>query len=705
MALVKLEIDGKEIQTERTKTVLEAALEAGIYIPNLCHHPDLKPFGSCRLCLVEIRGRNGVYASCTEFAEEGMVVCTDSEYIKELRRVSLEMMLVDHPKDCSACMKYGNCPMQSLIQYIGPSERFRKFPPSIREDFSHPLFIRDDNRCIKCGNCVRACRELRGVDSMDYYRTDSGEIRIGIGDEEKIREVCRFCCACVEVCPTGALRDKPETAPNKEGTREEKMVPCRLACPAHTDVVRYLRYIREGRYDHAVAVIREKVPFPASLGYVCSHPCEKSCKRLFVNEAVSIRNLKRFAAEHDNGYWKEKSIQKPNTGKGICVIGAGPAGLTAAYYLRKQGHKVIVYEELPEPGGMLRYGIPEYRLPRKILEHEIQVIINSGVVIITGRRVTDIDALLNEGYDAALLAVGAHKGIRLPLPGNNLAGVLINIDFLRWARLDKPPAIGNRVVVLGGGNVAFDCARLARRLGAMDIHVACLEKREAMTASEEEIHQALEEGIQLHPASSFVRIEGTEKVEGMTLEDVLSFSFDGTGKAQVTVVENSTHTIPADTVIMAVGQWPEDTGVFGLDLVKGAYFVVGEDNSCSKIGIFAAGDAVTGTDSVVRAIAGGRTAAESIDRYLGGDGNISEILAPVEEPDAHIGNISGFGRQKRHCVNCEAIQKRITNMDAVEFTFAEDTALAESRRCLQCDLRTRMKHPRLWGEFTSKAGA
>jgi NADPH-dependent glutamate synthase beta subunit-like oxidoreductase len=705
MTYVRLKIDGKEIQTKSDKTLLEAALEAGIYIPNLCYHPDLKPFGSCRLCLVEIQGRNGVYASCTELVEDGMVVCTDSKHLKELRRISLEMMLVEHPKDCSACMKYGNCLMQSLIQYIGPSERLRKFPPSSREDFSHPLFIRDDNRCIKCGNCVRACRELRGVDAMDYYRTDSGEIRIGIGDEEKIREVCRFCCACVEVCPTGALRDKPETIPNRDGTREEKMVPCRLTCPAHTDVVRYLRYIREGRYADAIAVIREKVPFPASLGYVCSRPCEKVCKRFFVNEAISIRNLKRFAAEQDKGYWKDKSIQKPNTGKRVCVVGAGPAGLTAAYYLRKQGHSVVVFEELPNPGGMLRYGIPEYRLPRKVLDSEIQVILDSGVIIITDRRITDINTLLSKEYDAALLAVGAHKGVRLPLQGNTLPGVLINIDFLRHARMDRPPTIGNRVVVLGGGNVAFDCARLARRLGSVDIHIACLENRESMTASEEEINQAMEEGITLHPASSFVRIEGTERVEGITLEDVLSFSFDETGKPLVKVVENSAYTIPSDNIIMAAGQRPEDTGAFGVDLVKGAYFAVNSDNSCSKTGIFAAGDAVTGTDSVVRAIAGGRAAAENIDRYLGGDGNINEVLVSIDEPIAQIGNISGFGRQKRHCANCEDVQKRITDMEMIEFTFTENTALDEAKRCLQCDLRTRIKPPYLWGEFTSKAGA
>ena len=700
--MIGLKIDGKLVEAEEGVSILEASLEAGIYIPNLCHHPDLQPMGACRLCLVEIEGQEGVHASCEVQAKEGMVVFTETERVKKLRRLSMELMLADHPADCSTCLLYGNCPMQSLIQYIGPSERLRRLPNNAPEDLNHPLFIRDQNRCIKCGSCVRACRELRGINAIDYFRDDKLDFQVGFIDKADIIEKCRSCCACVEVCPTGALRDRPETFLQEEATRKEKLVPCRLACPAHTDVVRYVRYIREGRHADALAVIREKAPFPATLGYVCPHPCEDACRRLFVNEPIAIRKLKRFAAEHDDGAWKERSLFKTDSGKKVAVIGAGPAGLTAAYYLKKQGHAVTVYEELPQAGGMPRFGIPEYRLPREIIDEEVRLIEEIGVEIITGRKISDADALLRNGFDAVLLAIGAHDGVRLPLEGSNLDGVLINIDFLRAARLDNPMTVGKRVVVLGGGNVAFDCARLARRLGADEVHIVCLEAQACMTASDEEIKEALDEGVILHPASNFVGIEGSTAVEGITLEDVESFVFEE-GRAVVHAKPGSRRTIAADNIIFSVGQHPRDSADFGLEMVKGRYFAVKDEGAaCSKAGLFAAGDAVTGTDSVISAIAGGRIAAQEIDRYLGGDGDIDESLVPAEEPCAFIGEFEGFGRLARQESLLEDPLKRVCGMEVVEATFSEDSACAEADRCLQCDLRAQLKPIQLWGEFSKK---
>ena len=636
-----------------------------------------------------------------------MVVHTDTERVLKLRRLSMELMLADHPSDCSSCMRYGNCPMQSLIQYVGAGDRLRKFSNNTPENFSHPLFIRDMHRCIKCGRCVRVCREVRGVKAIDYYRKENQEILIGSADDKELMDKCRYCCACVEVCPTGALRDKPETFKKEGTTRTDTMVPCRLACPAHTDVVRYLRFIREGRPAEAVAVIREKAPFPAILGHVCTHPCEDACRRGCVNEAVSIRDLKRYASEHDEGIWKARSVHKSATGKKVAVVGGGPAGMTAAYYLAKQGHKVTLYEELPEAGGMPRYGIPEYRLPREVIADEVKIIQDEGgVEFVTGRKITDAKALLADGFDAVCLAIGAHGGVKLPLEGKDLPGVMVNIDFLRAARMDQPMPVGRRVVVLGGGNVAFDCARTARRLGAEEVHIACLEAREAMTASEDEIRQGVEEGILLHPASSFVRILGTDHVEGMVLEEVESFSFDENRRAIIKVRENSAQTIEADNIIFAVGQRPVDSVGFGLEMVKGSYFAVNEGGAaCSEPGIFACGDCVTGTDSVIRAIAGGRTAAEEIDRYLGGDGDISEVLAPVEEGDPYLGESSGFGELPRCHVGELDVASRVCGFAPVESALDDKSALYESGRCLQCDLRTQLKPMRLWGEFFAGGGA
>ena len=281
--------------------------------------------------------------------------------------------------------------------------------------------------------------------------------------------------------------------------------------------------VKDGKYDEAAAVIREKVPFPLALGHVCSHVCEAECRRCAVNEPISIRNIKRYAAEKDTGkYWRNKGKQLPDTGKNICVVGAGPAGLTAAYYLRKQGHNVTVKEALPKAGGMLQYGIPSYRMPREELDQEIAYILESGIKLETGVRVQNITELKAQ-YDAVLVAIGNHEGTLLPMDGNDAEGILLNIDFLRNASMGNETGIGKRVIVLGGGNVAFDCARTAKRLGAEEIHVACLEARDKMTADEEEIEQAQEEGIQVHPAQSFEKIlkGSNNKVTGVAFSDIL----------------------------------------------------------------------------------------------------------------------------------------------------------------------------------------
>ncbi|WP_370770341.1 FAD-dependent oxidoreductase [Eubacterium ramulus] len=699
-------IDGTRLEVPENKNVLECALEAGIYIPHLCHHPDLPENGSCRMCIVEVEGQEGVTTSCTLRAQDGMVVHTTSERINKLRTLALELLLAGHPEDCSTCPKYGNCELQTLIQYIGANNaRMRTRIKGIKMEEGNPLLIHDMNRCVLCGRCVRACNNLRGVGVLQYNKKDL-ETYVGTLHGKLLKdEDCRFCTACAEVCPTGSIRDKLQLLTTNL-KKEEALVPCRTACPAHTDIPRYIRFVKEGDYDAAVAVIREKVPFPNALGHVCSHACELECKRKEVSEAMSIRDIKRYAAEHDTGrYWKGKGKQLPDTGKKVCVVGGGPAGLTAAYYLRKQGHAVTVKEALPTVGGMMSYGIPSYRLPREIVAQEAKVIEDQGVVIETNTKVEKPVELLKE-YDAVLMTIGAHKGVRLPMEGSELPGVLLNIDFLRNASLGQETGMGKRIIVLGGGNVAFDCARTAKRLGAEEIHLACLEAREVMTADDEEIEQAKEEGIFVHPAQTFERITGTDAVTGVDFMNVKSFTFDENRRAIIEKEEGSEHHIDADTVIFATGQRPDLTEEAGLTLGRANSIVVKENSLATETeGVFAAGDVVYGTKSVILAIASGRDAAVEIDKYLGGDGDISETLAPKQHADPKIGKVEGFGYFGRTKTQVTPAAERQDNFNEVDHGICDADICGEASRCLQCDLRLQIHPSRLWTEYSNQKEA
>ena len=328
--------------------------------------------GDCLLCVVEVEGRDELAVSCTTPATDGMIVRTKTEKLAAARRQAMEKILAGHPADCGTCIKYLNCELQSLKQYISGEElNIKRRARLFAVDSSNPLFTFDPNKCVMCRRCLRACKELRGVDVL-VEKTKGDESYIGTADDLPLAQAgCRFCGACAEVCPCGAIMDKEELTKGKN--RKTALLPCRYTCPAEIDVPGYLRFISEKDYAAATAVIREKVPFPGVLGYVCDHPCEDVCRRGEINQAVSIRELKRFAVEHDEtGLREMNSNRKPATGKKVAIIGAGPAGLTAAYYLARQGHAVTVFEALPLAGGMLRYGIPEYRLPRQVLDSEIK---------------------------------------------------------------------------------------------------------------------------------------------------------------------------------------------------------------------------------------------------------------------------------------------------------------------------------------------
>lgn len=696
---MKIQIDGKEIEALEGESILDAALRAGIFIPHLCSHPDLEAKGGCRLCSVEIGGEEGAFPACKTKVREGMEVTVNGPVSSKVRKMAMELILATHPADCTGCPKYGKCELQSMYQYMGVSaERWRKKSRSVANDDSNPLISHLFTRCVRCGRCIRACQELRGVRVLDYIRTPAG-IRAGVLEGKSLKDAgCRFCGACIEVCPTGSIMDQVKIM-KEERSYAENIVPCRSTCPAHIDIPRYIRYIKAGEFGKATAVVREKVPFPETLGSICNHACENECKRNELNGAVSICKLKRAAAVNDSGMWKERTRKEAPTGKKAAVIGAGPSGLTAAYYLAKKGHDVTVFEKNEKAGGQCRYGIPSYRLPDELLDREIAVMLEAGFQLETQTAAPMPKELLEQGYDTVLVAIGTHQGTKLPMEGNDLPGVYVNADFLRNARQGTPLPVGEKVMVLGGGNVAYDCARTAVRLGAQEVHMACLESEAQMTSTPDEIEEGRQEGIILHPAHSFLRILGTDKVQGVEIQKIDKFYFDEDRRAVMELVEGSNQVIAVDHVIFAVGQKPEGTKQMELELTHGPYIRADENLRTSMEGVFAAGDVVTGTKSVIAAIAAGRRAAEQMDLYLGGDGDISEKLLEDETPSPYIGQAEGFAGLDRVEPGIKTAAERTKDFALVEQPFTCEQAQCEAGRCLQCDLRLQLHRPKLWNEY------
>lgn len=696
---MKINIDGKEIEAKEGASVLETAIEANIFIPHLCKHPDLEAVGGCRLCVVEIEGEEEIVPSCKTTIKENMVVKVNSPKADAVRKMAMELILATHPADCTGCPKYGKCELQSMYQYMGVSpEKWKTKARPVKTDDSNPLIQHLFTRCIRCGRCVRACRELRGVKVIDFQRTKDG-VQIGIDNELSLKEAgCKFCGACIEVCPTGSIMDAIGVM-KEDMSYAESVVPCKSACPAHTDVPRYLRYIKNGEYGKATAVLREKVPFPETLGNVCNHVCEDACKRNELGSPLSICKLKRKAAVEDDKAWKAKVRKSEPTNKKVAIIGAGPAGLTTGYYLAKKGHTVTVFEENEKAGGQCRYGIPSYRLADELLDREIANIMEEGVEIKTGCSVVSPKELLTKGYETVLIATGTHQGSKLPLEGKDLSGVYVNTDFLKKTRMGEPYQLGEKVMVLGGGNVAYDCARTALRLGAKEVHIACLENTNQMTATKDEIEEGKEEGVILHSAHSFLRIVGTDKVEGVELQKVEKFYFDENRRPIIELEEGTKEIVVVDNVIFAVGQKPARTEEMDVELTHGPYVKINKNMETSISGVYAAGDVVTGTKSVIEAIATGRRCAEEMDKYLGGDGDISEQLIEVEKGNPFIGRMYGFAELERlHPETLEA-EIRIKSFDTVEKSFTCEEATCEAGRCLQCDLRLNLNKPKLWTEY------
>ncbi|KRT34807.1 FAD-dependent oxidoreductase [Acetomicrobium hydrogeniformans] len=481
---------------------------------------------------------------------------------------------------------------------------------------------------------------------------------------------------------------------------------CQAACPMHTDAKGYIQMISEGKYKDAIKLIREKLFLPGTLGRICAHPCEERCKRGDLKYPMSIAELKRFASQFDNpSDWDLHCEQ--DKGKSVAIIGGGPAGAQAAIDLKKKGYSVTIFEKLPKAGGMLQVGIPEYRLPREIVDFEYSYLYKLGIEIRTGTEVgKDISFNdIKDNYDAILIATGATKSLILPIPGNDLNGVLGALELLKDVSEKKPVEVGNKAVVIGGGNVAMDAARTLLRVGAKEVQLFCLEQRHEMPAHTWEVEEAEDEGVIVNNGYGPKEILGKNgKVKAIRFKKCLSV-FDAEGKFNPSYDENDIIEIDADSIIFAVGQRPDTSFIpteIGLELEKnGRIKVLPETLETNIPGIFAAGDVVIKPWFVIEALALGRKAAISIDRYLEGKDLFADRDLTWEGPfDTWLEkDIEGEEILPRVQTRMRPSQERINDFKEVNLGFTEEMARREAERCLQCECRLCMQECLMLNDF------
>lgn len=572
---VRVLLDGREVFAEAGESILSVCRQWGVRVPTLCDDPQLKPHGSCGMCVVEVQGY-GLVSSCTTTVADGMVVETASAEVVAARKQRLEDLLRDHYGDCTA--------------------------------------------------------------------------------------------------------------------------PCEMACPAGIDVQGYLALIARGAYKEAVELIKEKLPLPAVIGRICPHFCEQACRRNLVDKPVAICSAKRFVADYEMASTDRlKPRLQPKTGSRVAIVGGGPAGLSAAYYLALRGHEVTIFEALPKPGGMLRYGIPDYRLPQEVLDQEIGRIAELGVEIRVNQRLGrdfTLQGLADQGFDAVFLAIGAHQSTKMGVQGEDLSGVLAGTDFLRAVAAGEPVEVGKRVAVIGGGNTAIDAARTALRLGAKEVTMVYRRSRAEMPASPWEIEEAEEEGVRLLFLAAPVRAIGEDgRVAELECIKMALGEPDSSGRRRPEPMVGSEFLIGVDTVIAAIGQRP-DAGALAessdVRVARNGNIVVDPESWQTDVkGVFAGGDCVSGAATAVEAIAAGRKAALSIDRFLRGEapaktkklfniskGELEQLKGAEEFVQAE--------QKPRTPMPKIPLEARVASFEEIELGFSDEAVRQEARRCLEC---------------------
>ncbi|MEW6621844.1 MAG: NADH-quinone oxidoreductase subunit NuoF [Bacillota bacterium] len=561
-------------------------------------------------------------------------------------------------------------------------------------------FVKDES-CGKCTPCrIGSTRMLEILDRITKGQGKEGDIELLLELGTQIKETAL--CGLGQTAPNPVISTIRYFRHEYEAHIRDKYCeasvcatmfnsPCQNTCPAGIDIPIYIDLIAQGKYKEAYDVMKNDNPLSVICGRVCHHPCEGRCNRAKLDESIAIRDLKRFATDMllSEGDLPVPEVAESN-GKKVAVVGSGPAGLTAAYYLRKAGYEVVVYEALPVAGGMLAVGIPEYRLPNDILQSEIKILEQMGVGIKTGVRVGQDVTLtqLKEDYDAIFLAVGAHKDQNLGIPGEKLRGVLSGIGLLRELNLGNSVDMeGKRIAVIGGGNVAMDVARSAIRKGAKEVHVVYRRTRDDMPAMNEEIEDAIKEGVKISYLASPTRILGKGgKVVGLGCIQCTLGDFDSSGRRKPVNVPGSEYVLEVDMVVPAIGQQVDGSyadGGFKLNTNNNGTFVVDPKTYATNVeGVFAGGDCVTGPDTVVTAIKAGKVAAQSIDKYLGGKG-VYAPLTPERKLSAPI------LEEVRERVRMASLDKdeRLAGFKEVELGFTEEEGLREAGRCLRCDIR------------------
>lgn len=566
MAVIRVNINNREIVTTDDKNILQIALENGIDIPHLCFNEKTKPYGSCGLCLIEIEGSPKLVRSCSTFPSDGMVIKTNTKRVKTAVKTALELISSDHRGDC-----------------------------------------------------------------------------------------------------------RP---------------PCVNACPAHTDCQGYVGLTANGQFFEAIKLVKEVIPLPASIGMVCPHPCEDECRRQLVDKPIAIADIKRFLGELDvkNGTYVPEL--KPSTGKKVTIVGSGPAGIACAYFLAIEGHKAFIYEAQPYPGGMLRYGIPQYRLPKELLDAEIETLSKMGVEIICDAKLGEDITLsyLKKTYDAVFLAIGAWSSMPLNCPGEDLEGVMGGIKFLRKATLSEPINFGEKVVVIGGGNTAMDVARTAVRLGAKSVKILYRRTREEMPADDKEIKEAEEEGVEFSYLVAPIEIIGDgRKANAVRLQKMMLGEPDESGRRRPIPIQGQEIIVEADLVISAIGQRVNPECVKELQTTKHGTLLVNPNNFKTSIeGIFAGGEVVTGPKIAIEAIAQGKNAAYVIDHYLKGE----EVMVPnpnyIVQDDITEADFKGYKKEERQEQYVLPSNVRKLSFRPISTALAAEQAMKEGSRCLEC---------------------